>query len=83
MRRKTEKKRASIDLSDLLAGPTTPAHYQIDPEPWDVIERWGLGFHLGNVVKYVARADRKGTPIEDLEKAATYLRREITRRRAG
>lgn len=42
-----------------------------------------LGFCLGNVVKYVLRADHKGQPIEDLEKAAWYLAREIDRRRGG
>ncbi len=49
-------------------------------EPIDVIEAWGLGFHLGNVLKYVARADYKGSSIEDLKKAAWYLNREIQRR---
>jgi hypothetical protein len=42
-----------------------------------VIESWGLGYHLGNVVKYIARHERKGAPLEDLEKAAEYLRRYI------
>jgi hypothetical protein len=46
-----------------------------------VIEAWGLNFHLGNSVKYVARAGRKGDAIEDLEKAQWYLAREIARRR--
>lgn len=40
-----------------------------------------LGFCLGNVIKYVLRADHKGKPIEDLEKAAWYLAREIERRK--
>lgn len=58
-----------------------PPHYtQGGIEPIVVIEAWGLGFHLGNVVKYVARADRKGSPIQDLKKAEYYLRREIARR---
>lgn len=39
-----------------------------------------LGFCLGNVVKYVLRADHKGQAIEDLRKAAWYLAREIERR---
>ena len=39
-----------------------------------------LNFCLGNVVKYVLRADHKGNPIEDLQKAAWYLDREIRRR---
>lgn len=45
----------------------------------DVIEAWGLGFHLGNVIKYLARAGKKGTSTrrDDLLKAAWYLSRCI------
>ena len=57
-----------------------PAHYtQSAVEPIDAIEAWGLGYHLGNVVKYIARHQHKGRPIEDLKKAAWYLAREIGR----
>ena len=57
-----------------------PAHYtHSEVEPIDAIEAWGLGYHLGNVVKYVARHQHKGRPIEDLKKAAWYLAREIGR----
>lgn len=42
-------------------------------EPWDVIKDWNLDFDLGNVVKYVSRAGRKGDAVEDLEKARQYL----------
>lgn len=45
------------------------------------MEAWGLGFNLGNVVKYVARAEHKGQPVEDLEIARWYLDREIQRRK--
>ena len=38
-----------------------------------------LNFNLGNVVKYVARAGKKGDLREDLTKAAWYLQREIER----
>lgn len=58
-----------------------PAHYNHGRyEPIDVIEDWGLGFNLGNTVKYVSRAGYKGDDVEDLEKASWYLRREIDRR---
>lgn len=58
-----------------------PPHYSANGvEAMDVIEAFGLGFHLGNVVKYVLRADRKGTPAVDLKKARWYLDREIQRR---
>lgn len=58
-----------------------PSHYNSGSiEVIDAIEDWKLGFCLGNVVKYVARADHKGNAIEDLKKAAWYLAHEISRR---
>ena len=57
-----------------------PAHYTSSKvEVIDAIEAWGLGYHLGNVVKYVARAGKKNPTkdIQDLEKAAWYLNRHI------
>jgi hypothetical protein len=56
-----------------------PNHYKSGGiEAIDVIEAFGLGFCLGNTVKYVLRAGRK-TPdaIRDLEKARWYIDREI------
>jgi hypothetical protein len=59
-----------------------PSHYNSGKiEAIDVIEDWGLNFSLGCVVKYICRADYKGTTIQDLEKAAWYLNREINRRK--
>ena len=50
-------------------------------EAIDAIEAWELGFNLGNVVKYIARAGRKTAgSLQDLRKAAWYLDREIKRR---
>jgi hypothetical protein len=58
-----------------------PPHYKSGGiEVIDFIEAKGLNYRLGNVVKYVARADQKGSPIEDLKKARWYLDREITKR---
>jgi len=55
-----------------------PKHYNAGKiEVIDAIEDWGLGFSLGNVVKYVARANYKGKPLEDLKKAQWYLNRAI------
>jgi hypothetical protein len=57
-----------------------PAHYTFGRfEVIDVLEDWKLGFHLGNAVKYIARAGRKDPQktIEDLEKARWYLDRHI------
>jgi len=49
-------------------------------EAIDAIEAWELGFHLGNVVKYIARAGRKtADSLRDLKKAEWYLNREIER----
>ena len=57
-----------------------PAHYNSGKyEVIDVIEDWNLGFHLGNVVKYVARAGKKNDELEDLKKARWYLDRKISK----
>lgn len=59
-----------------------PFHYTADRsiQPLAVIEDWKLNYHLGNVLKYISRVDRKENTLEDLQKAATYLAREIERR---
>ena len=37
-----------------------PQHYNVGKiEAIDVIEDWNLSFHLGNAVKYIARAGHK------------------------
>jgi len=56
---------------------TTPNHYKQKVQPIDLIEAFDLNFNLGNVVKYVSRAGRKGDTLEDLEKAFYYLKREL------
>jgi hypothetical protein len=59
-----------------------PSHYTTGRiETIDFIEDKGLGFHLGNAVKYIVRAGKKDPEktVEDLEKAVWYLRREIRR----
>lgn len=68
--------------SDLI---NSPAHYKAanGMESIDVIEAFGLGFRLGNVVKYILRAGKKGDRLEDLKKARWYLDREITRAEQG
>lgn len=55
-----------------------PAHYNKGKiEVIDFIEDQQLPYHLGNVVKYVARAGYKGDKLEDLKKARWYLDRYI------
>lgn len=57
-----------------------PEHYKVGGiETIDFIEAKGLSYHLGNVVKYITRADHKGNRLQDLEKAQWYLSREISR----
>lgn len=61
-----------------------PAHYTYSAvEPLDAIEAWDLPYHLGNVVKYIARAGRKGPALEDLRKARVYLDRYIAKLELG
>lgn len=73
-------------MADSVNHPTYYASGKI--EVIDFIEDKGLGFNLGNVVKYVARAGKKKSTgksteakaLEDLKKAAWYLQREIQQR---
>ena len=46
-------------------------------EAFDVIDAFDLNFNLGNAFKYIARAGKKVSKVEDLRKAVTYLNREI------
>lgn len=80
-------------MNALLMGDPVehPAHYTSSPascsncgttvECIDVTRH--MGFNLGNAVKYLWRADLKGNAIEDLEKAAWYIRDEINKRRGA
>jgi hypothetical protein len=57
-----------------------PKHYGGKDNPYEaikVIEAWGLDFHLGNVAKYISRAGKKESEVEDLKKALWYLQRKI------
>ena len=55
-----------------------PQHYNTGKiEVIEIIEDLNLGFNLGNVIKYIARADHKGNREEDLKKALWYLKREL------
>lgn len=57
-----------------------PSHYADGKiEVIDFIEDKKLGFCLGNVVKYIARAGKKdpSKEVEDLKKAAWYVARRI------
>jgi len=59
-----------------------PTHYGGKDDPYEackVIEAWGLGWHLGDVLKYIRRAGHKESQaaLLDLRKAAWYLSRKI------
>ena len=59
-----------------------PQHYGGENNIYEaikVIEAWDLDFHLGNTVKYISRAGKKGTDkeLQDLKKALWYLQRKI------
>lgn len=56
-----------------------PTYYRQGVEVIDFVENYCLNFHRGNAVKYISRAGKKdpNKEIEDLQKAAWYLQREI------
>lgn len=74
----------SKDDTELLSLPDMvdhPSHYGGKDDPYEVIkvlEAWMTpeqmsGFCLGNTIKYVGRAGKKGDLVEDLKKARWYL----------
>lgn len=59
-----------------------PQHYGGESNPYEVIkviDNWELGFSLGNTIKYISRAGKKGKDkeLEDLRKALWYLQHHI------
>ena len=61
-----------------------PPHYKAHPSGIECIQiTQHMNFCMGNAVKYIWRADEKGTPIQDLEKAKWYIQQEIDRRLNG
>lgn len=46
-------------------------------QPIDFITENELGYHQGNIIKYVCRYKHKGEPVKDLYKALDYLERLI------
>ena len=68
-----------IEMFEPKADPVNnPTHYTVGGiETIDFIEAKKLGYNLGNVVKYITRADHKSNKLQDLRKAQWYLEREI------
>lgn len=63
-----------------------PKHYGGADNPYEtikVIEAWGLGFNLGNAIKYISRAGKKDATLQELKKARWYIDREIANQEAA
>lgn len=68
---------SDADYDDMI---NHPSHYTDGKiEVIDYIEDKGLGFCLGNAVKYISRAGKKdqSKEVEDLQKAVWYIQRKI------
>ena len=56
----------------------SPDHYKIGGiETIDFIEAKNLDYLLGNVVKYISRAEYKDSKVENLKKAQWYMNRAV------
>ena len=75
----SDKSIGQITMIEPPADPVNhPPHYKAGGiETIDFIEAKKLNYNLGNVVKYITRADLKGNRKQDLAKALWYLQREI------
>lgn len=52
-------------------------HYKSRDQHWDLMDRWDVEYLPATASKYVVRYDRKGTPKLDLDKAITYLEKQL------
>ncbi len=67
-----------------------PQHYQTYTEGLEVIDiikailgpEKFCGYCRGNAIKYLSRADHKGSTVQDLNKAIVYINFEIEQRTA-
>lgn len=74
--RKPKKAKQTIISSDAI---NSPSHYTSGGiETIDFIEAKELDYNLGNVIKYITRAEKKGRKLEDLKKAQWYLNRAVS-----
>lgn len=72
-----ESARKKLAETDMVNSP--PHYTQGGIETYDFIVAKGLSYELGNVVKYITRADHKGNRLQDLQKALWYLNAAIDR----
>lgn len=64
--------------------PINPQHYRDHPSGIECIQvAEHMSYCLGNAIKYLWRAGKKGDAVEDLKKAAWYVNREIERLAKG
>lgn len=57
-------------------------HYKnMGVEPWDVVDSWPIeqqiGYHRGNVLKYVMRMGNKDEQLQEIKKAAHYIQKLV------
>ena len=67
-------------MSDPRSRQVGGNHYQsLKAQPWDVLPEWLEGWSpwqaylVGNIIKYLCRAPRKGARLDDARKAQHYL----------
>ena len=82
MENQFENFKAFEPLKTMTEQVNHPNHYGGEDNTYEaikVIEAWDLDFHIGNTVKYISRAGKKGTDqeLQDLKKALWYLERKI------
>ena len=69
-----------VEPHEKLSLVNHPQHYQGKGiEVIDIIEAFDLNFSLGNSIKYILRANKKGNKKQDLEKAIWYLNNELNK----
>jgi hypothetical protein len=74
---KIRKEKTKVDMVN------HPPHYTSHPSGVECIQiTEHMGFNLGNALKYIWRADLKGSAVEDLEKAMFYINRELEKRKS-
>lgn len=64
------------------ADPIKPNYYRrtikgVEIDVIDIIQAWGIGFCLGNALKYILRAGQKDSREQDLKKAGENISREL------
>lgn len=79
---KTDQVSPGIEqAAEVIDDVNHPPHYTSHPSGIECIQvTEHFGFNLGNAIKYIWRADEKGTDLKCLRKARWYVDREIQKR---